>query len=94
LKIRFLPKAKADLAAAMHYISADNPAVAKRWVESVKVKCAKLSEAPRIGSPRFEIRDGMRMLPHGSYVILYRDTKNLVEIVRVMHGAQNWEELF
>ena len=77
----------------MRYIAADSPAAARRWVESIKSKSAKLTDAPSMGTPRFDVRPGMRMLVHGNYIILYEESKTGVEIVHVIHGARQWEEL-
>jgi toxin ParE1/3/4 len=48
---------------------------------------------PEMGSPRFDVRPDMRLLPIGSYFILYRATDAVAEIVRVVHGAREWEDL-
>jgi toxin ParE1/3/4 len=36
----------------------------------------------------------MRGFPVGNYVIFYRDTSEHIEIVRVLHGARDIENLF
>lgn len=35
----------------------------------------------------------MRLFLHGNYLILYRATDADAEIVRVVHGAREWEDL-
>lgn len=48
---------------------------------------------PEMGSPRFDVRPGMRLFPIGRYLILYRAADAVAEIVRVIHGAREWEDL-
>ena len=36
---------------------------------------------------------GLRMLPAGSYLILYQQVDKGVEIARVLHGARQWQDL-
>lgn len=48
---------------------------------------------PEMGAPRFDVRPDMRLLPMGRYLMLYRATDTVAEIVRVIHGAREWEDL-
>jgi plasmid stabilization system protein ParE len=43
-----------------------------------------------------EIGEGMRVLPKGSYLLIYRlsPAEEISELVRVVHGAQDWRALF
>jgi toxin ParE1/3/4 len=48
---------------------------------------------PGMGVARPEIRPDLRMFPVGSYVVLYPQVDDGVEIVRVLHGARPWQDL-
>lgn len=48
---------------------------------------------PGIGALRFDIRDGLRLVAAGPYLILYREIDEGAEIVRVIHGARQWQDL-
>jgi toxin ParE1/3/4 len=52
-----------------------------------------LGQMPEIGAPRFDVRPDMRLFPIGNYLILYRAVEASAEIVRVVHGAREWEDL-
>jgi toxin ParE1/3/4 len=47
-----------------------------------------------MGQQRDELLPGMRCFSLSNYVIFFRATASGVEIVRVVHGARNIEELF
>lgn len=55
------------------------------WTRSV----AALSRAPGIGTTRPELGDGIRMLPHGRYLIIYRRVNTGLRIERILHGARD-----
>ncbi|MBN8648060.1 MAG: type II toxin-antitoxin system RelE/ParE family toxin [Caulobacterales bacterium] len=42
---------------------------------------------------RNDIRQGMRVLHYGIYLIFYRIHEDIVDVVRVFHGAQEWQNL-
>jgi toxin ParE1/3/4 len=48
---------------------------------------------PGMGVARFDVRPNLRMFPVGNYLILYQEIEEGVEIVRVLHGARQWQEL-
>lgn len=50
-----------------------------------------LERFPLIGVERDEVVDGLRSHPFQSHVVLYRVTDELVDIVRVRHGREDWQ---
>ena len=48
---------------------------------------------PGMGVARPDIRPELRTFPVGNYLILYREIENGAEIVRVVHGAREWQKL-
>jgi toxin ParE1/3/4 len=90
---RLRPLAAADIESIALYIAEDNPMAARRWVEDIHRHCQRLGEMPGMGVARFDVRPGLRMLPAGNYLILYREIDDGAEIVRVIHGARQWQEL-
>lgn len=46
-----------------------------------------------MGVARPHIRPGLRTFPVGNYLILYRQIDDGAEIVRVVHGARQWQDL-
>lgn len=46
-----------------------------------------------MGVSRFDVQPGLRMFPVGNYLILYQEIDGGAEIVRVIHGARQRQEL-
>jgi toxin ParE1/3/4 len=86
--------AEADLLEIWLYIAADNPTAADRVLSAINKKCRLLSKTPAIGRRRDELSPSLRSMPQGNYIIFYRPIKSGIEIVRVLHGAQDIESIF
>lgn len=93
MSFRLRPEAEADIEAVTLYIAQDNPAAARRWFDDLLERCRRLGEMPGIGVARSEVRPDLRTFAHGNYLILYRRTEEGAEIIRVLHGARQWQDL-
>ena len=87
------PKAADDLLEIWLYIGRDNVRAADRLLARIEESCSKLVDYPAIGPARDDIGPGIRMLSVGRYLILYRQRRDRVEIVRVVHGARDVSNL-
>lgn len=87
-------EAENDLLSIWRYIAEDKPQAATRLLRTIDEKCALLAENPQLGSARPDIALELRYFTVGSYLILYREVSNEVEIVRVLHGARNLNTIF
>ncbi|WP_338100693.1 type II toxin-antitoxin system RelE/ParE family toxin [Rubrivivax gelatinosus] len=70
-----------------------SPAAAERYTSAVVATCESLSTFPQRGTPRSEIRAGLRLTFHGKRtVIAYTvdDETRRVEIAGVFHGGQDY----
>lgn len=85
----FSPAAREDLMEIAVYIAQDHPARALSFVDELQDKCALVGNAPGIGTARPELGDGIRVLPHGRYLIFYRERDGAIRIERVMHGSRD-----
>lgn len=86
-------QATADLEAIRAYIARDSVAAADAFVDRLLTKMRLLAETPGIGSPRDDVSPGLRGRSVGWYLILYRTVEGRVTVVRVVHGAQDPENL-
>jgi toxin ParE1/3/4 len=93
MKFYLRPQAEADLEDIALYIAEDNVQAARRWIEDMHALCQQLGEMPSMGVAKSSIRPGLRMLPAGSYLILYQQVDKGVEIAWVLHGARQWQDL-
>lgn len=93
MSYRLRPQAEADIEAIALYIAEDNPSAARRWYDDIYRRCQRIGAMPGIGVARPEVRPDLRSFPIGNYLILYRQIGEGAEIVRVVHGARQWEDL-
>lgn len=93
MPFRLLPAAEADLGAIAQYIADDDPEAARRWFNAILESCRRLGDMPGLGVARPEVRADLRTLVVGNYLILYREISGGAEIVRVIHGARQWQDL-
>ena len=84
--------AVADLEAIADWIAADNPKRAAAFANLLRERCLQLAEMPRAFPlvPRYESL-GIRRRPIGDYLIFYRVTDRVVEVLHVLHGARDYE---
>jgi toxin ParE1/3/4 len=93
LSYRLLPQALDDLDDITHTIAADNPRAAGQWLSKIETMFETLASMPLMGTPRFDVRPNMRTFAFGNYLILHLARGDGVDIVRVVHGAREWEGL-
>ena len=94
MRLEVSADAQADLRGIAAYIARDNPARAIGFVEELIETMWQAAERPLSFPARDDWRPGLRAARHGSYHIVFRVTGDLVEIVRVLHGARDIESLF
>jgi toxin ParE1/3/4 len=93
---RLSPEAEAGLDEVWRYIARESGSVetARAVVSSITERIHFLSDYPRIGRRRDDLRPGLRSYPAGNYVILYRIEGAGVVIVHIFHGRRDIEGLF
>uniref|UniRef100_B0T7Z6 Addiction module toxin, RelE/StbE family n=1 Tax=Caulobacter sp. (strain K31) TaxID=366602 RepID=B0T7Z6_CAUSK len=94
MRLEWSVLAMADREAIFDYIEAESPRVAIAIDERISAQSQTLIQFPHSGRPgRIE---GTRELVIGQtpFVVAYRVTDDLVRILRVLHGAQEWPEDF
>ena len=87
-RIRWTTDASDQLTAAIDYIRNDDPAAAQRIAQAVMDRIDRLASFPALGRPGE--MEGTRELVSPPYVIVYRYNDEIVEILHVWHGAQDW----
>jgi toxin ParE1/3/4 len=86
-------RAEEDLIEIWTYIAQDNPQAADRLLDLLDRKSLTLAKTPHLGMARSDIAEGVRHLPVGNYLILYRIRGNDVEVVRYVHGKRRLRDL-
>jgi len=87
MQVFYTRRALRDLSNIHTHIAADNPAAASRMAVELMAACDRLEQFPERG--RLGRRRGTRELTTvWPYVIVYKVTRQQVEILAVWHGAQ------
>lgn len=92
--IKRTAQAEEDLIEIWVYIAQDNPAAADRLLDDIDAKCLLLADNPHLGAARPDIAPELRYFPVGSYLVLYREISQGIEVVRIAHGARRLDKLF
>lgn len=77
-----------------HYAGTAGSATADRLLRQVARIVATIDDFPLAGRSRDEIRGGLRSLAASPRVVFYRLKDDRPEIVRVLDGRQDIEEIF
>jgi len=86
--------ALADLHSIRRYIQQDSVAAARRMVDRIEATCEQLAANPRLGERRVDFGEAIRIFSVGNYVVFYRPADRGIEVIRVLHGARDYESLF
>jgi plasmid stabilization system protein ParE len=96
VRLKWLPKAEADLHQALAYIRTDNPEAAARLGAAILERVERLRDFPENGRvvPRQE-NPAIREIIFRNFRIVYRFSPqgSTVEIVRIWHGARGTPDL-
>jgi len=94
MRVIFTDAAETDLETIGDYIALSNPFRAVRYIRELRAKSLELREIPQ-AFPLLPEREstGIRRRVHGNYLIFYRVGDRTVEILRVLHGAMDYERL-
>jgi toxin ParE1/3/4 len=92
-RFRLLPAALADLAEICDYIADHNPVAAAAMLERIEDRCRFFARFPDAGRDRADIRPGLHSFVVGRYVVFYRRSEAVIDIVRVLHGARDIEAI-
>jgi plasmid stabilization system protein ParE len=87
-QIRWTTEAADELEAAVIQIQQDNPTTGRKVAQTVIDRIEQLAAFPGLGRPG-EVT-GTRELVSAPYVVVYRFTEEIVEILHIWHGAQDW----
>ena len=94
MRVVFSDAAKADLTEIGDYIARDNPRRALAFVRGLRAAALQLSVMPNafplVPGSRHH---GIRRRVIGRYLIFYRVDADRIAILRVLHGARDYERL-
>lgn len=80
------------------YDDLNNPIAAEKTVKGILKKISEIKEYPRLGPVWYlenNIDSGFRFLTCDNYIIFYKNTKEAILIVRILHCLQDYvKQLF
>ena len=94
MKVRFSEEALRDLRRIGDYIAKDSPLRGREFVSELRSRAMQLAENPLAFPlvPRYE-HSGIRRRVFRSYLIFYLVEGDIVYIVHILHGAQDYEAI-
>jgi toxin ParE1/3/4 len=89
MTLRLTDLAERDLIAIWHYIAIDNPQAADILLDDLGAASRNLEQFPSLGPSREDLGPGVRYLPCRTYLVLYRQIDDGIEIIRYLHGDRD-----
>lgn len=78
--------------AQLDYIAADNPTAAIELDQRIDQQIDRLADHPRMGRAG-RVRGTREMIiTRTPFIAIYRIKANRIEILRILHGAQQWPQ--
>ena len=87
--IRHKRAAQSDAVAIWRYIARDSPAFADAMLARFTEKLARLADNPQLGTPRPELRAGLRSFAVGNYILFYAPGDDGITLYRILHAARD-----
>ena len=94
MRVRWLRRALKNLDEEAEYIAHDDPQAAARIVELVATGVERLATYPASGRPGRVPGTRELVIPGTPYIVPYRVRGDVIEILRVFHGARKWPANF
>jgi toxin ParE1/3/4 len=94
VKVRWTIPAANQLHEIFNYIAEGNPAAAGRVVRRIRNAILQTARMPNAG--RMGRVNGTReiVVPGTSYLVAYRIHEETIQVLAIMHGAQEWPDSF
>jgi toxin ParE1/3/4 len=95
MRLKYTPASQTDLRKIIAWIADENPSRAISFADELRSACRSILPFP-LSSPVLETKTSkdIRRKIYGNYLIFYRVREDVVEILRILHGAQDYADLF
>jgi toxin ParE1/3/4 len=98
LTFDILPEAKDDIVSCGDYLAERNLSAALRFADAVNETIEMLCRSPNLGERlRADLTGEIRyrtISGFKNYLIFYRRVDDVLEIIRVLHGARDYDAMF
>jgi toxin ParE1/3/4 len=89
-KVVWTSPAVADLESIRRYIEFDDPRAASRTARVILRATGRLATLPFVGRPGRVMNTRELVLQDRPYLVAYRVTAGVVEVLRVLHTSRRW----
>lgn len=94
MQIRWLTDAVDDLQALRQYIAQDKPVAANNIAKRITATVNLLADQPALGRPGRVPHTRELIISGTPYIVAYHVKNNMIQILRVFHGAMQWPDSF
>ena len=88
------PLAELDLLNIWDYIADDSPDRVDDFLDRVESKLMTLGQNSGLGRKRSELLLDLRSFPIDNYVVFYQQIDGGIDVIRLLHGSRDIEEVF
>lgn len=92
--LEWLPAARRDFDDLVDYIAADQPIAAIEQGDEIVAQVSLLIDKPRMGRPGRVKGTRELVIVRSPFIVAYRMKGRAIQILRILHGAQQWPEIF
>lgn len=92
--LEWLPAAQRDFDDLVDYIAADHPIAAIAQGDEIEAQVSMLMDHPRMGRPGRVKGTRELVIVRSPFIVAYRIKGKAIQILRVLHGAQQWPVRF
>jgi addiction module RelE/StbE family toxin len=76
----------------IHERIAANPTAASRMIERIRATVTRLARSPALGRPGRVAGTRELVIQHTPYIVPYRVSGDVVQIITILHSAQRWPD--
>jgi toxin ParE1/3/4 len=88
------PLAELDLLNIWNYIADDSLDRADDFLDRIESKLMSLAQNSGLGRKRSELLPDLRSFPIDNYVVFYQQIDGGIDVIRLLHGSRDIEEVF
>lgn len=90
MSIRWLPQAQRNRLEQLDYIAQDNPLAAINQDQEIERQISMLLTHPKMGRPGRVTGTRELVISSTPFVVIYRLQGQSIEVLRLLHSAQQW----
>lgn len=90
MQVQWTDRAENNRENAIEYIAQDSLTAALNQLDEIEGQTDRLAEYPKLGRPGRVKSTRELVINRTSFIAVYRIKGEFVQILRLLHGAQNW----